>query len=589
MENYTVHDYLAIFNRRRKPFLITVVAVLALAFVVVINWSRYQSEATIQVQAPDIPEGMTTPIAMQASSMMEVLADQQIQQIQQKVVSASSLIDIITKFNLYPAERRSHPIGDVVEAMRKKIKLTLISADLANPAIAARMQAGQLSAIAFTISFTYSDPLTAQRVANELVSRILDEDLKQHRTQSRETADFLGGQIAALEKSLDEQEKKISAYKTEHPMARPETLVLNQQQVAMTELSLEQLQGQISTIERSRGDIRTQLASVDPYSRVIADGQVMTTPAIQLKALQAKFATLSTQYGPDHPDVIRLRHQIEALQGELGGAEDTANVQAEIRDTRTNLAAAQKTYGPDHPDVLELKRKLAELEGHLATAAHDPASHTEIKKDADNPAYLMLVAQLNSLEQQYQATVQQKVALEHQRDAFMRSVATTPAVEQELASLSRDYDNAQLRYRELKEKKLAADMTDQMEQGRIAQRLVVIDPPSLPSNTHPSRFMLLAVGLFGSIGCGLAAIIVAEMVSRSVHGVRHIASLTGDVPLVVVPHIYTKDENRKLKRMRLGIGAASGVALVVVIIIFDQTVMPLDVLWSVVANRLGIS
>jgi uncharacterized protein involved in exopolysaccharide biosynthesis len=473
--------------------------------------------------------------------------------------------------------------------MRKKIKLELVSSDLANPTATARMEPGQLAAIAFTIGFTYSDPRAAQQVTNELVSRILDEDIRQRRNQAKETSEFLETQIDALEKTMLEQEKKLGAFKSAHPNVRLETIALTQQELQLVQMNLQQVEAQLDAIDKARGDLRGQLASIDPYSRVIADGQLMTTAAIQLKNLQAKYSTMTTQYGPDHPDVVKLRHQIEALQAEVGQTPDTAVLQAQIKDTRANLAAAEQTNGPDHPDVLALKRQLTGLEGQLATLAKDPTPHDAIKKDADNPAYLMTVSQLNAAEGQYNALLAQKNALEQQLNGLRKDVIETPAIEQELEALSRDYDNAQLRYRELKEKKLTADMNEQMEQGRTAERLVMIDPPELPVDTHPKRFLLFVASIVVSFMSGFGGVVLAEKMSVNVHGPKHLASLTDELPLVVIPHIFTKEEIRRNRRAQIRYGGFGLAAFLVATFIFDQTVMPVDVLWSVVLNRLGFS
>ncbi len=287
-----------------------------------------------------------------------------------------------------------------------------------------------------------------------MISRFLDEDLRERRTQAEETSAFMASQITDLEASMADQEKKIADFRAKHPNNRPEALLFNQQSAQNLLISLQSLETQIASLDRNRGDIRAQLAGVDPYSRVISDGQVLTTPAIQLKALQGKYSTLTAQYGPDHhPDVVRIRHQIESLQAIVGQTQDTAELTSQLKDARTNLAAAEKQYGPNHPDVEALRRQVTGLETQLATASSNPTHHDLIKPDADNPAYLMLEAQLNSIESQYSALSTQRDTLKRQYDAQMAAVAETPAVEQEFAALSRDYDNAQLRYRELKEKR----------------------------------------------------------------------------------------------------------------------------------------
>jgi uncharacterized protein involved in exopolysaccharide biosynthesis len=343
------------------------------------------------------------------------------------------------------------------------------------------------------------------------------------------------------------------------------------------------VESQMAAIDKSRADLRTQLVSVDPYSRVLNDGQVLTTPSIQLKALQARYSSIKALYSADHPDVVKLRHQIEALQKELGQTEDTAQLQSQLNDARTKLTAAEASYGADHPDVQALRRQVASLEDRLATLAHDPTPHTAIKTDADNPAYLMLSAQLQSADQQYKSLAAQRDALRLQYEHYQQNVAQSPAIEQEMASLTRDYENAQLRYREMKEKKLTADMRQQLDQDRIG------DPPGLPTDTQPKRILLLLGGFAVSIFGGLGGVLAREVTSQALHGTRQLTKLLGAAPLVAIPHIYTKGERRQIRRRRLQVAAATVAVIVIGGFAFDQFVMPLDVMGSVLARRLGLS
>ncbi len=588
MDSYSLHDYFAIFRRRRTVFVLTVLVFVALTIAVTVTWSTYRSTATIQVRDPDIPQGMTQPIGASPASMIQALADQRIEQIQQQVTATSTLVEIITKFNLYAKRRESTPMTDIVNAMRKKIKLNLVSADLANPSAAQHLEGSQLSAIAFTMDFTYGDPLTAQQVCNELVTRFLDADIKRRRSESKSATGFLANQITALEQTLADQERKIGEFRAEHPDIRPETLAYTQQIAATVEINIQDVERQLQAFDRSRGDLLAQLANVEPYSRVVADGQLLTTPAIQLKALQAKYSTLIGQYGSVHPDVVKLRHQIEALQAQVGSTPETANLQTQLADARTQLAAAQKTYGGSHPDVVALRRQVTSLEGQLATKAKNPTQGSLIKKDADNPAYLMIVSELQSADSQYKALQAQRDQLRQQRDRYRQVIAETPAYEEKLASLSRDYENAQLRYREMKEKKLTADMNDEMEQGRMSQRLDVIEPPDLPTDTRPGRMLILMAGLMLSVASGGGGVLVAERMSRSIHGTRHLTKLVGVPPLAAIPHIFTRRERRRRLLMRTQAAMAVMGLLVVGGVFFDQNVMPLEVVWTLLGRKFGL-
>ena len=549
MEELSLHGILTIIRRRRKYFFVTASVIFFISLCVALSWSRYRSTATVQIEQSYVPVGVTTLAGANAGDSMLALADQRISHIEQKVTGLSSLTEIIDAYNLYPGERGNKSIAQLADKMRKKIKLELVSSVISNPAAAMKETAEQLSAIAFSLSFDYNDPEVTQRVVADLVKRFVAEDLKQRHQQAKETSDFLATQIAQMETSMAQQEKTIAEFRATHGESGPASLMFNQQANVTATLSIQNIDGQITANEGTQGNIRAQLATIEPYSRVLSDGQVLTTPVVQLKALESQFATLSAQYGPQHPDVIKARHQIAALKAQIGSSGDSAQLDAQIIDLRTRLATMQKTYGPEHPDVVKLTHQLKNLEDQRAAQPQTKTAEDNIKHDADNPAYLQLVAQLMSAQEQHKSLLAQREGLTSQQATYAKSIAENPAADQEMAKLSRDYDNARLRYRELKEKKASADMMQELEQGQKGQRLVVVNPPAVADTTHPARIMLVLGGAAIAIIGGISSVILAELLSPSVHSANHLSSLVGAMPLVVVPYIVTDlDINHPLRR-----------------------------------------
>ena len=108
MEELTFVEYLEILKRRRKQFVWTALIIMALSAVLAFSWSNYRSTATVQIEGSQIPAGVTTPIGMSPTEMLEAMADQRISEIEQKVTATASLADIITKFDLYPRARAEH-------------------------------------------------------------------------------------------------------------------------------------------------------------------------------------------------------------------------------------------------------------------------------------------------------------------------------------------------------------------------------------------------------------------------------------------------------------------------------------------------
>lgn len=544
MEELSLQDIFRVLLRWNKRFLFAFLVLFIITIFVALRLSNYRSTATVQIELSTIAQN----IINNPNESVTTLADQRINQIQQKVTSLESLAQIIKKFNLYPDNIDSVPIASLTDMMRSKINLTLISGTIANPAAAQKQTAEQLSAIGFTLSFDYKDPQLAQQVTDELVTRFLDEDLKIRRTQTKETSEFIATQIASMEKSMAEQEKLIADFRSKNGESGPAALIFNQQAIANVTMNIQSVEAQITNNEGLQGTLRAQLATVSPYSRIVSDGQVYTTPEIQLKALETQYATLIGQYGKEHPDVLKLRRQISALKSQVGSSSSvkSGELQSKIVDVQTNLVAAKNTLGDNHPDVLALQRQLKNLKDTSAKTPKQDSLEDSIKNDADNPAYIQLATQLVSAKEQHKSLIVQRDELVNQRTKYEKAVATNPSIEQELSQLSRDYENAQARYRELKEKKMSADLNEQLEVSRKGQRLVVTNPPEASSHTQPRRSLIVLAGLMVSVLGGFACVVISEFLTQTVYGAKHLASLVGVAPLVIVPHILLESEKNRM-------------------------------------------
>lgn len=541
MEQLNFGDYVAIWRRHKPTYFLTALAILTAAVSFAFFWPpKYRSVGTIQIEQPDIPQNVMQTGPTEFDAAVQAFVDQRIEQIHDRITATPNLIEVITKLNLYSDLRDHLPMAAVVKKMQGAIQLELRSSDLANPSAAAHLNARQLSAIAFTIGFDYESPLVAQQVTNELISRFLDEDLKQRRDQAAATSAFIADQIAQLEKQLSEQERKVTDFREQHAGTRPEDLPFNMQMAATAGQTVNNLGEQMQTLDRQRGDLQAQLAGTEPYSRVLDEGQMLTTPSVQLKAMQGKLTAMLGQYGPTYPDIVKLKKAIAALEAQVGKSSSGGN---------------------------------------------NTGSHGEVR-DADNPAYIMLTYQLKSIDQQYKTLLNQQNEARKQKEMYDQRVAATPAVEREFNELNRDYVNAQLRYRELKEKQMAASMNEQMEQDRKGERLTMIEAPDLPTTPRmPPRKIVLALGIVMSFFGGFAGVYLAEVLNSTVHGTKQLAYIVGVPPLVAIPRIVTPSELRRRRVHRLAMSVGVILVLAVGTTLVDQYVTPLDVLWAVISQR----
>src|SRR5438477_1151459 len=107
---------------RRKWLAVVVFAVPFVTAVSLIMFmpSVYKSMATILVDRQQIPESMVRPTVTSA-------LETRLQTISQEILSRSRLEALIRQFDLYADQRRSGPVEEVIDRMRKDIKLDLKS------------------------------------------------------------------------------------------------------------------------------------------------------------------------------------------------------------------------------------------------------------------------------------------------------------------------------------------------------------------------------------------------------------------------------------------------------------------------------
>src|SRR6476469_6078439 len=158
--------YSALLKRRWAYFFIPFLLVASAgAGVSLLLPATYSSEGKILVQSQQIPTELVRPTVTNA-------AQERIQVIEQRTMTRENLLAIIDKFQLFPEQRNLMSVTQLIELMKKKASI----ASIAQPLAFSRRSDNPT--IVFRVSFEDSDPATASRVANELVTRILNEDLR---------------------------------------------------------------------------------------------------------------------------------------------------------------------------------------------------------------------------------------------------------------------------------------------------------------------------------------------------------------------------------------------------------------------------
>jgi uncharacterized protein involved in exopolysaccharide biosynthesis len=196
---------------------------------------------------------------------------------------------------------------------------------------------------------------------------------------------------------------------------------------------------------------------------------------------------------------------------------------------------ARQRYSSEHPDVKRLARIAANLEAELAKVQEGASAF--IGKP-DNPAYIEIEARLEAADAEVVAWRAKQKELRGKLASYEERLTHTPQVEREYRTLTRDYENAEKRYQEVKARQLEAQLAESLEAERKGERFTMIEPPRLPQRpVAPNRMAIALLGLFLSIGGGVVIAAVAETMDHSLHGAKAVSRLLGETPLAVIPHI----------------------------------------------------
>ncbi|MGR8929968.1 MAG: GumC family protein [Gammaproteobacteria bacterium] len=581
MENQTpdFKDYLKILKKRRKFLIIPLVTIALLSVILaVVLPSVFRSSATILIEEQEIPSELV-------KSTVTTFADQRIQVISQRIMSRLNLVDIIKKYDLYADDRRSETEETILENMRAAVHVETISADVIDP----RKGSPTKATIAFVLSFDDESPAIAQKVTNELTSLFLKENIKS-RTQSAENAAlFLSEEAKRLKDKIQQLQTTLATFKEKNLHQLPEATKLNQQELTSLENQLLNLDSQERSAQERRFYLEGQLAQIDPNAFATnSAGNRVFDMKDRLKELQSQYPSLQARYSENHPDLVKIRREIESLQKEIGINADINTMNAELTEKKAELAVLLKKYADKHPDVVKLQRQIKSLQQAMVGAKQNEYTHVSV--EPDNPAYITLKSQLEAANSDIKSINYTREQIKKHIEELRTDLLQAPLVEKDYMDLVQELNNTNQRYQEVSSREMEAQISQQLEIEKKGERFTLIDPPQEPLEPiKPNRIAILFIGLVLATAAGFGTVAIAEALDSTIHSERTIANLMGVEPLASIPYLESEQEYLEQKKHRLMLLSAMAGCGIIAIIIFHFVIMPLDVFWFKLLRVMGAS
>lgn len=561
---------LSAIRRRIWYFLIPTVLISVAALAVAVYLPPvYRSEGTILIEAQGIPQDFVR-------TTVNSYIDQRLQTISQIVQSRSNLVSLLNQFNLYAKDREDDTTAELVDRMRENIFTETIAGvdpDTGKETVT----------VAYTVGFQGENPRQVREVANRLISLYLEENMKTRTEQAETTYKFLEERLAELEAEIKNTEAKLAEFKEEHLHTLPELMELNLNNLERTRDNIAARQELIKSLINRQVVLEEQLGVIEPnFSN--------TSTQTEVESLRNQYVALKATLSPNHPDVIRLKSQLESLGAVVDSEGALEEKNDELIIKRQQLATAESKYADKHPDVVRLRKEVAELEksidelGELQTIGVPG-------KDAKptNPAYLDLSMQIRANKGDIE---KEKLALDKLEEKYQEieaRVEATPRVEQQYLSLQRNYRQAQAKYSETLAKLQAANEGVELEEENIAEKMTLIDPPQTPEKPHkPNRMLIVLAGvilaLMSGVGCG----VLAEFLDQSVHSTKDVSQLAQAPMLAVIPRIRSREDRRKARMRTILLTSLAVGGLLALLAAVHFFMVPLDILVDYIINRFSV-
>lgn len=496
MQSLTQEELTRVLLKRKWWILLSIAVCMPLAYGA---WEivpkKYRSTAIVTIDSPKVSKDYVQGLGGSEGRGSEDPATAAIQQVLLSLTNQSVLMPIIETAKPYP-----HDENETAESLMKRLRKDIT---------VARPRDG----IGIGISYLHSDPYVAQAVVSLFILNLQEDNAKRREGLIETTTGFLSAELSRMKEELEAKEQAISDFKKAHIGELPGQMEANlrtldrlQDDLTASGESLNKASERLTALEKTIREI-SDLGTTDvvPFERRgrRGDTRPLDLRSARLAELKQKLNELLGIYKENYPDVVHLREEIRRLESEAprlvgseqSGVNETADGRVEDRD--------RAIRNPIDPFLRELMKERDDVKSEMGF----------LKEKQANTA-----RQIKELE---------------------AHVQRTPATEQRLAILVRDYENLQKGYQSLLDKRTNARIVENYESRQFGERYRIIEPANLPHGEEPpTRIQFLLGGFVLGCAVGLGGAIGVELLKPGFRRPQEVESYLG---LPVIASIPTFD------------------------------------------------
>ncbi|NCT82143.1 MAG: chain length-determining protein [Comamonadaceae bacterium] len=370
----------------------------------------------------------------------------------------------------------------------------------------------------YILGYRDSDPETAKRVVQALVSIFVESSLGQTRQGTSTATTFINEQIKAYEAKLEEAETRLKEFR-------------------------------LKNLANAAGDGKDSASRLAELGAQLEQARLAYREAVNARdAAKAQLDAEKARGGG--------QTTAQSLMQESNVNVSTPELDARLADQRRNLDALLQRYTDQHPDIVTTRKLIKDLEeqrkkeiAELRKAAISmPATTGQAGGGIAMQEIVRMVATTEVQVAAMRARVDEYSARYAQALAAMK---TAPQVEAEAAQLNRDYAIHKRNYEDLVQRREQASISGELDVASGVADFRVIDPPRAnPKPVAPNRLLLLAGAMAAALGVGLFTTFAASQLRPVFHDANDLRTRV-ELPILGVVTRLVTDADRARQRVDL--------------------------------------
>ena len=497
---------------------------IVIATVVAFLWpDTYISSALIRVTSSQVPDRYV-------QTNLNQMLSERISAISQGVLSRSTLTNIIQTHDLYPRERRRLPMEDIIEQMRTKhIRIGVVN-----------LQNSTKSVGAFPISFQYENRFLAQKVTQDIVSRLINENERETMAQSQTTTDFLTTEVVKAKQQLEEIEAKLAEFKIRNAGTLPDDQSVNFSAMNSLDQRISQTNAAISRVNQEKLLMEANLRiSREQLAKAIEIASIAPSDPLRAQAKNEELAQKNREITAGEQALTQYKEMY-------------TDSHPEIRRIVASLAVARR----QRDDLVRLDKEALAEEGRKAAEAEKSKAPRRIVVTKEMQALDGSIKQIESAIQGKAIELQDLSAeiarTSAQAKGYQSRITTSPLSGQAYSLLNRDYEQAKLAYGVLKKNQDESARGTAIIRNKQGETLDLLDQASLPvTASEPRRELIIGGGAGLGLLLGLLLVGVREMKDTTLKNLKDVRAYTQLTVLGCVPLLEGDVVVKRRKRVAL--------------------------------------